>query len=386
MGITSSSFDRKDSEITKLKEKLREKNANIELLKQQIQTLRSINIDESQINDDDLTKINDTWDNKDYKYIVFSGGGVKGISFAGSLQVLEKLNILYNEHGEFKLKGVAGASAGSIIASLLGVGYNVTEILDIMDKVNFKKISNDGEICLREGYDLLSKWGFCEGRYLLELLGNLIKNKTGNNDYTIEDLYNDKGIELVIVATDINRSKSTYFYPGNPIKEYSNIPIRTAIRLSMGIPLLFEPYSYNDTYFADGGILDNFPLHVFDGEYPGDIEARLNLCQPNPKVLGIQIMTNNEEINYELVKKQEINNLIEYATSYINLFLSENERRIMTPLFWLRSIIIITPDYPVTQFNITDKEQNELVDCGRKYAEQFFTKKKSFMFIKNIVD
>ena len=38
----------------------------------------------------------------------------------------------------------------------------------------------------------------------------------------------------------------------------------------MSLPLIFHPVEYNGDLYVDGGILDNFPIHVFDGKFPGD--------------------------------------------------------------------------------------------------------------------
>lgn len=55
-------------------------------------------------------------------YAIFEGGGAKGISHVGALRALEDLKIA--------IIGVAGASAGAIIAALVAVGYRADDLLD----------------------------------------------------------------------------------------------------------------------------------------------------------------------------------------------------------------------------------------------------------------
>ena len=376
MGLISSTGSEKkckdkEKEIATLKEQIQEQTICIQLLKNENRILRNAqmgNLNYQEI----LKEINNTKTKHDYEYLVFSGGGIKGISFAGVIEELHKLNIIYSETGEFKLKGIAGTSAGSIIASLLAVGYTPQELIDVMSNIDYEKIVDDKLGYLRDTYNFLEDWGICPGNYAQDLLGDLINKKTGNPDYTIEQLYNDKKIKLVIVTTDANYSKSIYLYAGNPIKEYSNIPIRLAVRMSIGIPFVFEPYHYNDSYFVDGGVLDNYPLHVFDGEYPGDVKARLNLCIPNPKVLGVKLMTDDEQLNYDISNKQSFAGLFDYAVSFVHTFLTENDRRIMTPIFWERSIIVITPNYSITKYDITSDEKIQMINIGRKCTITFF--------------
>lgn len=303
----------------------------------------------------------------EYEYIVLSGGGIKGIAFTGALKKLNQLGLDYT-----KIKGIAGISAGSIIASLLAIGYTPDELIQVMSDIDFKKIANDGEGYIKDIYNLIKKWGMCPGKYVVTMLGDLIAKKTGNPDYTIKDLKKDRGIDLVIGATNMNFFNMVYFYADNPVEAYSNIPIRIAIRMSMGIPYLFKPYNYNDCYFVDGGTLCNYPLHVFDGEYPGDPNAVLNQAKSTRKVIGLKLMTDDMDKDYQLVKKQEIDNLLEYSMAYINMFLTENDRHVMTPSFWNRTIIIVTPNYPLNKFDITDQEKQDLIKIGNDYTNEFF--------------
>ena len=239
--------------------------------------------------------------------------------------------------------------------------------------MDFAKFIDDKYGYIRDAYNIIKDYGIAPGDYFSNLLGELIEKKTGNKDYTIDDLYNDKGIKLVIVGTDLSKQKSEYFYPNHKNENMRNIPIRKAVRISMSIPFLFEPIKMNGCLYVDGGVLDNFPLHVFDGDYPGDINARLNLCPPNPEVLGLNIMTTEEIGEFLHDEKEDINSFLQYSVSYVNIFLVENERRLMTPSYWHRTINIVTPDIPLTHFHLSEDEKHKLIDLGKKYTTEFFT-------------
>lgn len=308
---------------------------------------------------------------KNYEYLVFSGGGLKGISYCGAVLNLEKIGILYNEKGESKIKGYAGTSIGSLFASLLAIGYKPSDLSEILKSLDLTKFF-DGKLEMIQDFALIfENFGLCNGNYIDEFLGKLIKDKTGTPDYTFKQLYDDKQIALVVVGTDINYEKTVYFYHQNENQSFANIPIRKAIRISMSLPLIFHPVKYEGDLFVDGGILDNFPIHVFDGKYPGDIKAKLNLCNPNPKVLGLRIIPEDEEPNV-IKKRQNIDGFFNYCISYINMFLLENERRIMTPANILRTIHIITPDYPLTDFSLSLFQKLDLVKRGMDYTDDYF--------------
>lgn len=311
-------------------------------------------------------------DNKAYEYLVFSGGGIKGISYCGALEVLEEKKILYDELGILNIKGLAGASAGSIIAALLAIGYTPSELKKIMLDIDFAKLIDDKLGVIRDTVNFVKDYGIAPGEYFYNLIGEYVEKKTGNKDYTIDELYKDENVSLVIVGTDISCKQSIYFYPNHQDKNFHNVPIRKAVRISMSIPFLFEPVKFNGRLCVDGGVLDNFPLHVFDGEYPGDVIARLNLCPPNPHVLGLNIMSNEDMNNYVYHKKQDIDGLWDYSISYVSLLLTENEKRVMTPSYWQRTINILTPDFPLTNFNLTEKEKLDLIKRGEKSTIKFF--------------
>lgn len=308
-------------------------------------------------NTTELEKTVDT--NIPYKYLVFSGGGIKGLSFCGAVDELEKKGILKN------ITHFAGTSVGSIIASLLAVGFTSQELIDTLTELDFSDIASKSYDVLKDVYEIIENYGLSDGIYMHEFMGKLIEQKTGNKDYTLKQLYDDKQIVLVINSTSLTRGRSVYFYAQNPIKEYSDIPIRLAVRMSMNIPFLIQPYLYNNELFVDGGVLNNYMITIFDGEFPGDIEANMNLDKPNEQVLGLKIMTNDQDINYQIMKKQDIKNIVDYSTLFITVLCLTNERRNMTKAYWKRTVNIITPDYPLSKFDLTVKEKQDLINNGR---------------------
>ncbi|GAI98359.1 unnamed protein product, partial [marine sediment metagenome] len=101
-------------------------------------------------------------------------------------------------------------------------------------------------------------------------------------------------------------------------------------------------------------------------------KARLNLLPPNPKVLGLNIMTDNELMSYAFSKRYEIDSVVQFSMSFVDIFLAENERRIMTPSFWKRTVNLVTPDYPLTDFSLTNEQKEELINIGERYTNEFF--------------
>lgn len=315
-----------------------------------------------QRNDVDIAeKINDTKRTLNYKYLVLSGGGLKGISYCGALEVLDECGILG------RLKGYAGVSAGSITASLLALGFSAKEIKDMVTEIDFKALVDDKLGYVRDGVNLVTDYGIAPGNAIYDLMGKYIEGKVGNPDYTLSQLYKDKGIKLVIAGTNLSKRDSVYFY------HIHDMPIRKAIRISMSIPFLFEPCKTDDgMYCVDGGLLDNYPLHVFDGRTPDDLNSRMNLSVPNHKVLGLNIMTQSNVEDLLIGKEHKIESLFDFCNSMVQTFMIDNERRTMTPSYWLRTINIQTKDYGTTDFSLTKEQKEELMQNGRDGVRDFF--------------
>ena len=75
------------------------------------------------------------------KCIVFSGGGIKGLSYIGCLKYLEEINIYP------QLDCLVGTSAGGMVALLYNLGYKYQELSDILCSIDFKTlhdITTDG--------------------------------------------------------------------------------------------------------------------------------------------------------------------------------------------------------------------------------------------------
>jgi len=304
--------------------------------------------------------------NKDYKYLVFSGGAIRGITYYGALEVLkDKIDLS-------KIVGYAGTSVGAIASMLLAIGYTYDELGEVLYNIDYEKIVDDKWGVIRDGINILTDYGYAPGDYFYNLLGEWVEKKKGNKDYTFDDLYNDTGITLVVTGADINRKRVLYFCPNHMEEDMRNVPIRKGVRISMSIPWIFEPVKFNGCYCVDGAVLDRMPLQVFDGEYPGDPNARMNLCPPNPSVLGLNLVVEGS-LEYTLKNKRiEINNIWEYGMAYIDMFMKEHAKRSMTPGYWHRTINLFTPDIPMGEMDISDETKNYMIEAGKKYTKQFF--------------
>lgn len=77
---------------------------------------------------------------RNFKNLVFEGGGVKGIAYGGALKVLQEMGILGN------IERVGGTSAGALNATLLALGYSVQDVSDIIAQTDFSKFADGGSL------------------------------------------------------------------------------------------------------------------------------------------------------------------------------------------------------------------------------------------------
>lgn len=230
---------------------------------------------------------------RDLRNLALEGGGVKGLVYPGALQVLQAEGILP------KIENVAGTSAGSIVAALIALGYTPEQMQALMLDLDFKQFEDGSPLGGPERF--FRKFGWFKGDYFLEWMQCRVKEQTGDPDATFADLHeahladSAKFKDLFVLSTDLSRRRSQVFSHGHS----PDLPVAQAVRASMSIPLFFEGYPIDESLFGDigergekqdlfvdGGVLDNYPIELFDrnGVNPQTIGLHLTDqgAPPNP--------------------------------------------------------------------------------------------------------
>jgi NTE family protein len=298
--------------------------------------------------------------NIDYENIIFEGGGVKGLAFCGAIKELERCGITRN------LRQYGGSSAGAITATLMAIGLTADEIYNISMGIDYETFLDDKFGYIRDSYKLLTDYGICSGKCFYDTMGTIIKNKTGDADYTFGQLYAEKDKILAITGTDLTNMVTQYYHH----KVCPNMPIREAIRISMSIPYLFVPMEADECFLVDGGTINNYPIKMFDGNVIGESQ----LAPPNIKTIGLKIMTPDEVVSYKInTNKNQINSIKDFTLALVNTLQMANERAHMTEENWERTIPIKLPfNLPITKFSLSEKEKAQLYECGRHCVYNYF--------------
>ena len=157
--------------------------------------------------------------------LVLSGGGMRGAAHIGAIKALEEHN-LYPNH-------IAGTSAGAIVGALYAYGYKWKDILTFFKGIQILDIKKYA----------LNKPGFIDAEKFYPEFKKYIKN----DDFS----FLEKTFSLT--ATNILNGRSEIFDKGELIKP---------ILASAAIPGIFAPVKIKDSYYIDGGSLNNFPVEL----------------------------------------------------------------------------------------------------------------------------
>lgn len=279
-----------------------------------------------------------------FKNLVLKGGGVRGIAYLGALEVLDKHGILAS------IERVAGTSVGAISALIISLFPSFKEIKAVADTLEYRKIPSEGlkkeikeenkkqvkqflsnirplKVNLQSVKRLLLNYGWYSSDYIYHWLRKVIASQFAVKKplYTFADFINSsihkdkqKFKELYITGTDVSKRCGRVFsYETTPDME-----VAYAIRISMSIPFFFEsiPYRYpsdkEDHFWADGGIMWDFPIGIFDTpKYTKKIKHGIN-----KETLGLFLYTSPEKKVYDA-----INNLIDYVNSVFDSLLLVQE-------------------------------------------------------------
>jgi NTE family protein len=328
-----------------------------------------------------------------FRNLVFEGGGVKGIAYAGAMDVLEAKGILPD------IQRVGGTSAGAINAVLFGLGYSNEETKEILKALHFKNFLDDSWGLASDINRLLSDFGWYKGNFFRDWISELIREKTGNGESTFKDVAEQgeaKGFkEIYMIGTNLSTHFSEVFSP----EHTPRMVLADAVRISMSIPLFFAAKrSLRGDVYVDGGVLDNYPIKLFDRKkYIADRNYRSHSWEPKYykkhnsalKEIGKEIspyVYNKETLGFRLDSEGEIglfrdhgepptnqvDDFFSYGWNLIETIMEGQSNQHLHSDDWQRTIYIDTLGVKTTDFALADEKKEALADSGRKHTQKYF--------------
>jgi NTE family protein len=361
--------------------------------------------------------------------LVFEGGGAKGMAFVGALQEL----IEARGHSPGRL---LGTSAGAITAALLAAGYTVPEMLAALNEqkngqsvfVSFlgapepftreavqqsairrflsnirirfvpgflkSKLADVVAIWLAEHprfgnvYSLVERGGWFSADAFVTWLQRKLDEGSVNgkqrqfSQMTLAQFYTATGVELSVVAADTTANRMLILNHNTA----PNCPVVWAVRMSMGIPLLWQevhwqqewdPYlgrSLHNHVIVDGGMLSNFPISLFlapdanvikiMGEARADhvLGLLIDEATPVPMPAGRRLISYEGDTT-QLETYRRLMRLVNTAiTAHDNAAIE---------LFYKHVVRLPAGGYGTTEFDMTQERRQALLDAGRNAMKSY---------------
>jgi NTE family protein len=304
--------------------------------------------------------------------LVFEGGGLKGIALVGAYSVLE-------ERG-YRPQNIAGTSAGAIVAALLAAGYTAEELRQTItecDLNSFKDRARKNWLPLFPSIvSILKDRGIYEGEAFLEWMTGLLEKKGVR---TFGDLVRRPEAEpryrykLQVMVSDLTEQRLLVL-PKDAhklgIEDPDELSVALAVRMSMSIPVFFEPVSFTNPktgrehLIVDGGMLSNFPLWLFDAEEPLWPTIGVKFIEEDPRAPLAPLGSRGGVLKF-----------VDYARSLVETMMEAHDRFYLEESDFDRTIAIDALGVGTTEFDLPRERAMELYDSGRAGAEEFLSHK-----------
>ena len=175
---------------------------------------------------------------------------------------------------------IAGTSIGCMVGSLYGSGKTIQELHEVMDESAFdsvfsfntnyksrsfrrredtRKLPNGVTVGLKHGVSFRNAVLTDQG------LNSLLDRQFIRYDDQTD--FNTLPIPVRCIATDLNTAHAVTFARGS---------LPDAVRASVSLPGIFQPFRAGDHEFVDGGILDNLPTSTLK-EMKADVVLAVSL-------------------------------------------------------------------------------------------------------------
>jgi len=214
-----------------------------------------------------------------------------------------------------------------------------------------------------ELFNIYNKCGILDGNKIVKFIEIILENKFGNKHITFNELkLQIPNKDLIVIGTNLNSNSVSVF--SNKISP--DMKLSTAIRISTSFPLVFKPVKYNNSFYADGGLINNFPVDIFDEELETTI--------------GISIKIDTIRINEIITLDSYMMKIFELLTTQKEEYLKEKYKN--------QTICIDLTNQLDDIFDFSNSYKKKLILLGYNQFIEKYIKKKQYIthIVKSIVD
>jgi predicted acylesterase/phospholipase RssA len=284
---------------------------------------------------------------------VFQGGGCRAAAFIGAFAEATTRGVRFSE--------VAGTSAGSIVAALVGAGASPEALEDLVRELDFSRFLAAPKEFPESRYSrtltlLLRATPWSKYRFILERQG--LHSSSQIETWLDEQLrellhvdapvrFSDLPIPTHVIATDLVRRDIKVWSS----RDTPNDEVAKAVRASCSIPGFFQLV---DERYIDGGLLSNLPAFV----YSRDEASRTS------RVLAFALRSEASILDSR--------NLSSIAKATLGTLTDGAQALQMRLQSHVHTVAIPTGDIEATDFDKMDRNAVEiLIENGRTAAGEF---------------
>lgn len=296
---------------------------------------------------------------------VFEGGGVKGLALVGGL-------LEFADHGYTDWVNVAGTSAGAIVAAYLATGHSAEDAKALLEATDFATFEDFGPGGLLVGgiADLLAHHGLAHGQVFHDWFNSAVDGRS------FDDV-EKAGRTLKLIASDITRHEMLVLPEdlGQFLDPRSHSPIdpgstlvADAVRMSMSIPYFFTPItlvhaaSGKACTIVDGGVVSNFPVWIFDVDRDAQ-RPTFGFRLVGGKGAGGGVGRVFDHLPWE----------VRMAVDLFDTASDAFDTEFATHSTAVRTCVLDADGIGTTDFRLTAKQKQTLVDLGRDGARRFLS-------------
>ncbi|HAT1845448.1 TPA: patatin-like phospholipase family protein [Legionella pneumophila] len=330
--------------------------------------------------------------------IVFSGGGSRILAHIGALDELTRHGLKFTEF--------SGSSAGAMVAAFAYLGYNCSEIKQIISWFNEDKLLDSPLIFnFNNIKQIFNKGGLSSAKLMRQAANYVILKKvmdiisdekfkarfTTCQDFLEENIYScpenitfqtlarikkicpecELGEKLFITGTNLSTQKHEVF----SIDSTPSMALADAIIISANLPIAFERICYKGNVYSDGGISNNLPAHCFS-EKEHKTTFLKHKDDVDFSVLALQFDNGLEE--NALYSQNPIpkwswlsNTFYSLITGHPNVTENWHEDLQILRRHAHQSILIKTPSIALTNLTLSQDTKEALIESGRTAARTY---------------
>jgi predicted acylesterase/phospholipase RssA len=276
---------------------------------------------------------------------MFSGGGIRVVSYLGVLEVLKESAPLSH------VREFCGVSAGALVSLLLALGYSLNVFERFCMEYNFGALRS---VEPEDALSFLEDYGVDDGANLKHFLERVLHHKGFGPTATFRELAASGRVKDIRVwASDIQNLKPIEFSAAKT----PDIEVVFALRASMAFPLYFIPLKHPETgnLLVDGGVFDNYPMALLS-----ESEAE--------QTLGITFA-----ISRRPMEVNDIGGFVSLLT--VGYYMPSYQKLLEKHVD--RTIVIECGEFPALNFEATQEERHTLIEHGRKAGRAFLERTRS---------